>query len=104
MVADEDVDLAAAARCLPLKQHEVTNDLEAVRRSIDHIAQLHEHRVAGRPFPFPVDQPGGSGNGDPGIMVAMQIADRDDARRIDRLGRSRADEQRGGHDKQGQNP
>ena len=45
---------------------------------LQHVAHLHEGGIAARPLALCVDQAGRPGDGAPGVMVAVEVADCDD--------------------------
>jgi hypothetical protein len=97
MIADKRKDLAAAARGLPLKPHEILNNRQALRTSVDDIAKLDENGLPAGPFPLAVDKVRGPGNGQESIVIAMKVADRYNARLRRRGSNScRAKQQTGG--------
>ena len=84
MIAEHDDDASAGARRLGLELLEAADDKERVRLAVGDVAKLDERRLAARPMARRVDQPGGAGDRLPGLEVAVEIADGDDAVRLRR--------------------
>ncbi len=106
MIADERDDAAAGAACLALEPHQVADDLERVGAAVDDVAGLDEHRSAPHPAPASIDQPRRRRDRAPHRIVAVKIADRDDA--LGRDGglseRGRGQRGRGDEQEQAANP
>ena len=79
MIAEHDHDFTALARRLPLQLLQAADDLERVRPAVGDVAELDERGLAAGPVTLRVDQPGGAGNGQPRLIVAVEVADGDDA-------------------------
>ena len=88
MVAEHDDDPAAYRGRFGRELLQATNDAERIRASVGDVAKLDQGRAPAAPVPLGVDQPGGAGDFGPRLIIAVEIADRDDAgRRLSRGGK-----------------
>ena len=98
VVAEDGDDLAPGGRGLALELLEVADDPQRLGPAVGDVAELDEGRLAARPAVGGVDQPGVAGDGEPGGIIAVEVADRDDALRRG-LGGKGGGERQGKHER-----
>ena len=74
-------DFATGARGLLLQLLEASDDLQGIRATVSDIAELDEGRFSARPAAVRADQAGRPRDRRPGGIIAVQVADGDDAAR-----------------------
>src|SRR6185503_6581363 len=87
-------DLAAGARRLLFELLEASDDLERIRLAVDDVAELDEGRLARCPVATGIDEACAVRDVEPCLIVAVKVADGDDALRLSGCG-GRDDEQQG---------
>jgi hypothetical protein len=95
LVVAEQLDERAAGRAsLALEPRDQIEDRLLVVAAVEDVAGLHDDERAADPAVLRVDRPGSAQRGSRGAEVAVQIADRDQARRRRRAQRQRLDRAR----------
>ena len=79
MIAEDRDDFAPSRRGLALELLEVADDAKGLGAAVGNVAELDQGRLAPRPAVGGVDQAGIAGDCEPGRIVAVKVADRDDA-------------------------
>ena len=79
MIPDQSVDVSAGLLGLLLELHQQIKDLAGVGSAIGNIAGLDEVRLPTRPLQLRVYELGVLENPDELLVVAVNVADRDDA-------------------------
>ncbi len=90
VVAEHHHHPAARARRLLLQLLQAADDLERIRPPVGDVAELDKRAAPAGPAAARVGEAGGAGDRGPGRIIAVEVADRDDARRLGRHGRRRA--------------
>jgi hypothetical protein len=73
---------AIGARRFFLQLLEAADDLERIRLAVEDVAELDERGPAARPAAAGVDQAGSTRNGQPRLIIAVEVAHRDNALRL----------------------
>jgi hypothetical protein len=79
VIAEQDHDLAALAPGFLLQLLKIADNLERVRPAVRNVAHLDQGRVSTSPMVPGIDEPRSAGNSEPCVIVAVKIADSDDA-------------------------
>ena len=79
VVAENDDDLAAGARRFFLQPLQAADDQKRIRPAVGNVAHLHEDCPARGPMASGADQARRAGDRHPRLIVAVEIAHRDDA-------------------------
>ena len=91
------IDSTALPRRFLLQLLQAAHDLQRVRFPVGDVAELHQGRLAAGPPVARIDQAGRPGDREPGLIVAVEVADGDDALRRrggERCGQQRRKEER----------
>src|SRR3954454_9704736 len=79
MVADERMHGAPGSRSLLLELHEEVHNCARIGTPVDDVAVLNQVRLAARPVAVPIDESRGGEHARELLIIAVDIADRDDA-------------------------
>src|SRR4051812_21050379 len=79
MVANERMHGATGSRSLLLELHQEIHHWARIGTAVDHVAGLNQVRLAAGPVPVSIDEARGGEHAGELLVIAVDIADRDDA-------------------------